>query len=168
MKEIKNNSEGYTLIEMLVVIVAFAMISIVASETIISTLRGTSKATAISGVRQNIDYAMNAIERQLRGAKSITSVCDGTPYSQISFLDQNSSPATFSCINVNSTNLPASIASSSGILTSDTLTISACSFTCTPALSNSSPMVTISVTGQDISGQNAPVSAITQVTLRSY
>ncbi len=156
----KNNS-GYTLIEMLVVIVVFSVISIVAAETIILTLKGTYKASAISGVRQNVDYALGAMERQLRGAKRVTSVCDGSSKSQIDFVDQNNNPVSFTCAN-------NSIASSSGTLTSNTITISACSFVCSQGVSNSAPYVTMSVTARDIGGQNAPVSATTQVTLRSY
>ena len=162
-----NNDKGYTLIEMLIVIVVFATISIVSSETIILTLRGTYKANAISAVRQNVDYAMSAMEGQLRGAKRITSVCNSTSSSQISFVDQNNNPITFSCVGINNNNLPASIASSSGTLTANTITISACSFVCTPGI-NSSPYVTINVTAKDLVGQNAPVTATTQVTLRSY
>jgi len=101
-------NKGYTLIEMLVVIVVFATISIVASETIILTLRGTFKATSITAVRQNVDYAMNAMESQIRGAKRITSTCDGTSQPNISFLDQNNSPVTFSCVGINNNNQPAS------------------------------------------------------------
>src|SRR5258708_7040639 len=164
----KENSNGYTLIEMLVVIVIFYVISIVAAQTIILTLKGTYKASAISGVRQNVDYALGAMERQLRGAKSITSVCDGTSASQINFIDQNNNPVVFSCVGVNGNNLPSSIASSSGTLTSNTITISACSFVCTASANGNAPSVTMSVTAKDLSGQNAPVTATTQVTLRSY
>ncbi len=162
------NNKGYTLVEMLVVIVVFSVIAIVAAQTVILTLKGTYKSSAISNVRQNVDYALGAMERQLRGAVKITSVCDGSANSQINFIDQNNNPVTFSCVNVNGNDQPSSIASSSGSLTSNTITISNCSFVCSPGASGGSPYVTITVTAKDLSGQNAPVTATTQVTLRSY
>jgi prepilin-type N-terminal cleavage/methylation domain-containing protein len=164
----KKLNKGYTLIEMLVVIVIFATVALVASETLILTLRGTRKANAVSKVRQDVDYALGSMERQLRGAKLITSACTGAASSQISFTDQNGNNVTFSCINVNNSNLPASIASSSGTLTSSNITISACSFTCTPGNGSSPTQVTMNINAKDLAGQNAPVSATTQVTLRSY
>jgi prepilin-type N-terminal cleavage/methylation domain-containing protein len=160
--------KGYTLIEMLVVVVIFAIVGLISSETIILTLRGTKKADAISKVRQNLDYAMESMQRQIRGAKSITSPCDGTTSSQISILDQKSNLTTYACINVNNQNLPSYIASSSASLTSNEVTISACSFICTPAGTNTTPEVTISITAQDKGGQNAPVTDTTQITLRTY
>ncbi|CAN5325204.1 hypothetical protein BH10PAT1_BH10PAT1_4300 [soil metagenome] len=159
---------GYTLIELLIVIVIFAIISIVASETIILTLRGTYKADAISKVRQSVDSALGSMERQLRGAQSITS-CTAT---SISFVDQNSNPVTFTCNNINSNGSASNIASSSGAissnLTANNITISACSFTCTPSSGDTPPYVLMSVTASDLAGQNAPIVDTTQVTLRSY
>src|SRR5258708_1804547 len=146
---------------MLIVIVVFASIAIVASQTIILSLKGTYKASAISGVRQNVDYAMGAMERQLRGAKSITTTCDGSSNSQISFIDQYNNPVSFSCDS-------SKIASGSATLTSNTVTISSCSFVCTQTINSNAPYVTINVTAKDTAGQNAPISVTTQVTLRSY
>jgi prepilin-type N-terminal cleavage/methylation domain-containing protein len=160
--------DGYTLVEMLVVIVIFATIAVVASQTLILTLRGTRKADAVSKVRQDVDYALGSMERQLRGAKVITSACTGTASPQISFTDQNGNIVTFACVGVNGSNQPSSIASSSGTLTSNGITISACSFTCTPGNGSSPTQVTMNITAKDLAGQNAPVSATTQVTLRSY
>lgn len=165
---INKMKNGYTLVELLVVIVAFAVISIVASETIILTLRGTYKADAISKVRQNVDYAMSSMERQIRGAQSITSLCDNKAYPQIDFIDQNSNPVSFACVNINQTGQDSSISSSSGTITANNLTISQCSFTCLQSSGGSPPSVLISITAKDTSGQNAAVSAETQVTLRSY
>ncbi len=150
---------------MLVVIAAFAVIGIVASETVILTLRSTSKADSSSKVRQNVDYAVNSMERVLRGAKSITSVCNGSAQSSISFLDQSNNTVTYSCV----AGTPAYIASNSATITSSEITFSTCSFTCTPAAGGTtSPQVTIDVAADDLLGQNTHVSSTTQITLRSY
>src|SRR5207253_1922062 len=104
--------EGYTLIEMLVVIAVFSIISIIASQTIITVLSGTHKADVISKVRTNLDYAMGSMDRQLHNAKSITQ-CPNPDNQQLSFIDQNNNTVTFSCIGVNNSNQPANIASAS-------------------------------------------------------
>ncbi|HWA51759.1 MAG TPA: prepilin-type N-terminal cleavage/methylation domain-containing protein [Patescibacteria group bacterium] len=161
-------NKGYTLIEMMVVIIVFSVLAIVVSETVISTLKGTSKSAAISSVRQNLDYAIGSMERQIRGAQSITSTCNGAPATQISFIDQNLNPVTFSCNDINSNGQVSNIASSSASLTSGSISISSCSFTCTNGTTNSPPSVLINITASDIKGQNAPITETTQITLRSY
>lgn len=160
--------KGYTLIEILVVVTVFAAISLITSQTIILTLRGTKKAESISKVRSNLDNAVGAMERQLRGAKSIVSACTGTPAQSIIFIDQNNNQVTFSCIGVNNNNQPASIASGSATLTTSDITISACSFTCTGASGSNPPSILINVTGNDLTGQNSSVPVVTQVTLRNF
>jgi prepilin-type N-terminal cleavage/methylation domain-containing protein len=160
----KQKLAGYTLVEMLVVVVVFAVIGLISSETIILTLRGTAKADAISKVRNNLDFAVGAMERQIRGAKLIQS-CSNL---SMTIVDQNDSLVTFACISPNVNHLPSYIASSSASLTSSNITISSCSFTCTQATSTTPAQVTISVTGQDRQSQNAPVSVTTQITLRTY
>ncbi len=159
---------GFTLIEMLVVVVVFAIIGVVSSETIILTLRGTEKADSISKVRNNLDFAVGSMERQIRGAKRVTSSCTNSSSSSITFLDQDNNSITFSCVGVNSNHLPSSIASSSASLTSSNITISSCSFTCKPGSTTSPAQVTINVTGQDSGNQLSPVSVVTQITLRTY
>ncbi len=160
--------KGYTLIEILVVVVVFAVISLIATQTVILILRGTKKAESVSKVRQNLDYAMGSMERQLRSARSITSACNNSASSQINFIDQSGNVNSFSCVGTNQTGSASSVASSSADLTSSDITISSCSFVCAPATSNSPPSVTLSVTGSDITRQGASVTVTTQVTLRSY
>lgn len=153
--------KGYTLIEMLVVISVFAIISIIASQTIILTLRNTQKAGSISKTRQNLDSAIGIMERQLHNARAITSCTANS----ITFTDPSYGPASFSCT-VSSTP-PSYIASGSGNLTLTSTTdvlITSCNFSCS---STTPPVVTISITAQDISGQNQ-VSATTAATLRTY
>ena len=161
----KNNQSGFTLIEMLIVIVVFSVIGVVSSETIILTLRGTAKADATAKVRNNLDYAVGAMERQIRGAKSVS--CSAPPPT-LNVIDQDNNLIKFTCDSVNTNHLPSDIASSSAFLTSSTITISACAFTCTAATSTTPAQVKIDVTAQDAGNQFAPVSESTQITLRSY
>ncbi len=160
--------KGYTLVELLVVIVVFSVVSMVATQTIVAILRGAKKSEGVTKVRQNLDYAMGTMERQLRQAKGITSSCNGTATSSITFNDQFGNPVTFSCVGINNGNQPASIASSSASLTGNDITLSACSFTCTAGSASSPSYVTMTATGAHIAGQSQRVTVTTQVTLRSY
>lgn len=164
----KKLQKGYTLIELLVVIVVFSVVAMIATQTIVSILHGAKKSEGISKVRQSLDYSIGAMERQIRLAKKITSACDGTAKSSISFNDQSDNPVTFSCININQNNQLSSIASSSADLTSSEISISGCSFVCSPGTSVVPPSVLISATGSDIAGQGQKITVTTQVTLRTY
>ncbi len=170
--------KGFSLLEILVVVTIFAVISLVTSQAIILTLIGTHKADTISKVRQNLDYAIISMERQLHNAKAI-SQCPNIDDKQISFTDQNNALVTFSCVGTNTQNLPSYIASSSAALTSSDLTITACSFVCNPGTTSAPPFVTINIKAKQLQGtstisslsggqNNAEISITTQVTLRSY
>lgn len=169
-------NKGFSLLEMLVVVTIFAIIALVTSQAIILTLTGTHKADAISKVRQNVDFTMEAISRQLYNAKSI-SQCPNADTSKITFTDQNNNNVTFSCVNVNNSNQPSAVASTSGNLTGSDIVITSCSFVCNPAVGSAPPYVTITISAKQLTatgtsgitgGQNnAPVTSTTQVTLRS-
>ncbi len=173
----KETNAGFSLIELLVVITIFTIVSIVTSQVIILTLSGTRKAETISKVRQNLDFAMATMDRQLHSAKSVNP-CPNPDNQQITFVDQEDNLATFSCVNTNDNNQPSHIASASGSLTADYVMITACSFTCTPGLGSAPPYVTISITAKQLTGagtsqtsggqNNAVVTSTTQITLRSY
>ena len=59
-------SRGFTLIEMLVVVFVFSIVGVMVTRSIQLTLRASRKSKAITEVQNNIDYAMNVIERRLR------------------------------------------------------------------------------------------------------
>jgi prepilin-type N-terminal cleavage/methylation domain-containing protein len=86
---------GFTLVEILVVVIIFATIGILATQSIILTLKGSRKSEAKNRVRENVEYATNVIERSLRGARKIT-VCTNT---LLVYEDEESSgDAQFRCI----------------------------------------------------------------------
>lgn len=68
MKKIK----AYSLIEMLVVLAVFAVLAIVVTQTMSSSLRGSKKSESQGKVRENVEYAMNVIERNLRNSLLIS------------------------------------------------------------------------------------------------
>lgn len=93
------SSNGFSLIEILVVLSIFVVIAVIANQVFFSTLRGGSKSEATTLVKQEGNYALSVIERGLQSAQSVTSVCNdpGVSLSSIGYLDSTGASASFSC-----------------------------------------------------------------------
>ncbi len=159
---------GLSLIEILVVVTIFAILGVIVSSSLMLTLRGAKKTESLMKVRENLNYSLAVIERNIRSAGMITD-CTNSDTKKIAYLDQNKTSTSFSCVNTGGTD--SYIASGSARLTSDSIKIVSCSFTCAhPDLSNP-PSITIDLTVQDAVGtgtENSIVSAKSQIYLRNY
>lgn len=113
---------GFTLIEMLVAVAILGTVGLVSSRIFFTALRGASKSDVIREVKQNGDYALTVMERMIRNAVDITSVCPTIANSlTIKNLDGNST--TFSLAG-------GQISSNSASLTNNKVIVSGLSFTC--------------------------------------
>lgn len=160
---------GFSLIEIMVVITIFAVLGIIVTSSVILTLAGAKKSESLIRVRDNLNYSLSVIERNIRNANSVPD-CSDTGSNIISYLDQNGALASFSCI-TNGTD--SYFASGSSRLTSNSIKIVDCSsvFKCTPSAANTPPLVEINVTVRDASSsgvQSSEVTAQTQIYLRNY
>lgn len=173
MMKIKSE-KGMSLLEILVVIAVFAILGILVTRSVILTLQGVKKTESLIRARENLDYSLGIIERQLRNASSIPQ-CPSINPLVINYLNQDGSPASFSCINPGGND--SSIASGSGTpvayanLTTNTINIVSCSFICTPSTNATPPVVNISLGVQDALAtgiQGSIVTADTQISLRNY
>jgi len=169
----KRFAGGLSLIEILVVVTIFAILGVIVSSSLMLTLRGAKKSESLIKVRENLNYSLAVIERNLRSAETISD-CTNSDTKKITYLDQNKISTSFFCVNTGAAN--SYIASGSAIptsvkLTSDSIKIVSCSFTCAhPDLSNP-PSITIDLTVQDASGtgiESSVVSAKSQIYLRNY
>lgn len=164
-KEKLKNINGLSLIEILVVISVFAVIGILSTRSIFLTLRGAKKSDSLVRVRENVNYAMGIIERQIRNAESLETVCDGTPKSSITYIALEGVSTSFSCQNMSADGY---IASGSARLTSSDIDITSCSFTCiqtdpnVPA--NYPPTVKISISAEDLNSNSIEKGAVTSET----
>lgn len=70
---------GFTLIEILVVIVVLMSTGIVIGAILFSSLRGASKANILTTAQQNGDYAMSQMVKTIRNAKSFGGVSIDEP-----------------------------------------------------------------------------------------
>ena len=159
------NQFGYSLLEVLVVLVIFSLLAVISSTAILFALRGARKSDASARVRESVDFAIATIERQLRNASSITS-CDA---GMISFNDRDFGPSTFSCVEIGEDT--GHVASGSARLTADGVIVTACDFTCTDAQGSSPPSVNVTISAKDrntTGAEGATFSVSTQVVLRTY
>lgn len=159
---------GFSLLEVLVVLAVFSLLSIVSTTVILLSVRGSRKSDTNSRVRQNVDHVISTMERQIRNATSVTA-CPNTNPNILDYIDENGTPTSFSCI-ANSTD--GYIASGSAKITADEVVVENCNITCVPDADGSSPpYIDISITARDKGGTGAEssvFSASTQIYLRTY
>ena len=171
----KGIEKGLSLVEILIVITIFSVLGVLITQSVILTLTGSRKSEATIRVRENLDYSLNVIERQLRNASAVyrdstyTTACNSSVQTSIYYLDQNGNKSYFSCENIDG--VGSYIASGSAHLTGSAVKIVACSFQCVPnALSNPN-LVRVKITlndGSTTGVNSASASASTQIYLRNY
>ena len=157
-------SKGISLIEILVVITVFAILAILATRGIYLTLHGGRKSEATTNVRENLDYSVAVMERRLRNAKSAT--CASA--TRVDYQDKDFKSTYFSCESVGTDGY---IASDSARITSEDVSITSCTFTCSAEGGGVPSSVSVSVTGKDKNTQgagSATVTVSTRIFLRNY
>lgn len=156
------------MIEILIVIGVFAVLGILSTRVILLSLQGSKKGDAQVKVRENLDYAVSVIERQLRNAGSV-SPCPNTDPLIVNYNDSNDISSSFSCLNMTSAGY---VASGSARLTSEEVNVTACSFICTVGTQSTPPKVAIDIQAVDAgtggSKEGSIVSISTEINLRTY
>jgi len=166
----KNNS-GFSLIEMLVVVMIFSVLTILATQSLATSLRGTRKSESVGNVRENIEFAMSIMERSLRSAKDLD--CDSSSSSKLVYKTPSNVEARFECSGVNIAS--ASGASSVLLINNSDVEIMGCggatSFVCNKGLGGKPDSVEIRVTAQDVENrgiESAMYTSQTKILLRNY
>jgi prepilin-type N-terminal cleavage/methylation domain-containing protein len=162
------NQHAFSLIEMLVVISIFAAIGILSIQAVSLTLKSSRKSESLVRVRENVNYSLAVIERQLRNSESITSTCTGTPSTSLSYTTTEGTVSSFTCITPGTSGY---IASGSARLTSTDISVTACSFTCTQTDASKPPVVKLSVTAEDslVTGaEKGSASTDLEIVTRNY
>lgn len=114
-----NNKKGFSLIEIIVVVSIFIIVSLVAFSFLSIVLVQNSKISLVKEVRQNGNYALMVLERLISSAKEI----DCPDNQSVSITDINDSSTVIACTE-------GRVASSSAYLTSSEVSVSGCLFTC--------------------------------------
>lgn len=137
-------SRGFTIIELLVVIMVLAVVGSIVVAILVSTLRGTGKINTLTDVRQSSDYVISIMGRMIRNSQSIVSCQDNA----ISIVNPDKGTTQFACKTA-AGGLPATIASNSATLFPTSVAISNCTISC-PLSTSSFRTVTISFTASPV------------------
>ncbi|MDQ3098434.1 MAG: type II secretion system GspH family protein [bacterium] len=98
------NEQGFTLIEILVVIAIVGVLTGITSDIFIQIVRGSNKANVVTEIKQNGDNVLNQLERTIRNAEEITAMGGSntswtTVSTSVPWIDVSSvvSPYTWTC-----------------------------------------------------------------------
>lgn len=170
----KHSLAGFSLIEMMVVVLVFSFIAIIATQTMIATLRSSKKSESLVVVKQNVDFAQSTIERLLRNAQSVTCI-SGNPGNRIDYLDENNRTGSFRCITTGTDPYYiASVSASTVRLTSKDVRVTCGSvFTCPPPQPNVPPSILIDLEAVSAAAlgsgiEASKVTSSTKILLRTY
>jgi len=188
-------SKGFTLVEMLASVIVLVAIGAIVTGMISSSLRGVNKTGTIENIRQNGNYVLNQISKDIAYAQSL----DGTNTGFNTYTDPNNairhytscppSPPAFTKIIVRSANnilteyncggsTPSDsvLTTNNGTSLIDAVSVSLmnCSFSCTQA-SSGVPIIGISFTLGPSNLKSLPennaqssITFKTSVTMRNY
>ncbi len=174
-------NKGFTLIEVLVVIGIFIVLTTVVLSVLITVLRGSKQSDSIILVRQNGEHAMNQMVKTMRFSGSLDyprplggtpPVCSGSGITtqSVQVTSLTLIQDTFSC--PSNFNYPNFIALNGTRLTnSNTVVVKSCSFVCTQP-TGGPPTIGISFTLSKVNSSgltegNSSSSFQTSVTLRN-
>ena len=186
---LKKNKKGFTLIELLTSIAVIVVIGSVVAGIITSSLRGSNKANTIETIRQNGNYTLSQISKNieyaqvfdgLRGADGIYVMsCHSavkTSYNYIKVTTFNNDTVEYECAMpiFNVTTVSKGNTTVSDIFDNNSVTLKACSITCTQTNETDVPIIGISFTLGPINqnglveNSTPPITFQTSVTMRNY
>lgn len=151
------SNRGYSLIELLIVMVVLVTVGFIVATILVSSLRGTNKAITTETIRRNGNYTILQVSKMIEFAQNFigvsndnlnfSSVCptaSPTPrYNYIKIKSFDNADTTFSCF----LNANAPIASNSASLVNpNEVAVTSCYFTCDRSNISQPPVIGISFT----------------------
>lgn len=180
---IKKKELGYTLIELLAVMVVMITVGVIVASILVSSLRGTSKTNVIEEIRNNGNFTLLQMGRMISFAQNFSGVstdnvtyttnCTVVPsptYSYVKIKSFDDKETVFSC---NTLADPPTIASNgASFLNTDKVTLDSCYFTCSQINLSESPVIGINFvlsqkSTSDFFEQKATIPFETSVTIRN-
>lgn len=122
----KKYRDGFTLLEMVVVISLLGIIVVIATGFLITTLTGSKKVEVSKEVRQNGSYALSAMEGMILSSRSVSCPVGGK---KITVIDSNGYSTSFDC-DEDGGKIASNSSEKSLNLTGTTVTVSDCNFSC--------------------------------------
>lgn len=180
----KKNS-GYTLIELLAVMIVMVTVGVIVASILVSALRGTSKTSVIEEIRSNGNFTVLQLEKMIGFAQSFLGVstdgvnyatdCTAVPsprYSHIKIKSFDDKQTVFSCENL--ANPPTIASNGASFLNTNKVSLdsNSCYFTCSQINISEPPVIGInfSISQKGNPGffeQRATIPFETSVTMRN-
>jgi len=156
-----NNKRGFSLIEMLIVVLIFGILGVITTQIITLSVRTAGKSESTVKVREDLNHVIGVMERELRNASNVNCSDD---HHTINYLNAANSWVSFSCAGSADSMYVAS-ASAAQITGTDT-SITICNFSCP---TDSSVTIELQANNAAKSGvESAVVDISTQINLRNY
>lgn len=165
---------GFTLMEVLVSMGVFAIVSTIIITVLFTTFRTSKKSEVVINLKQNGDAAMSQMVREIMYAESLDDppICT-TPVVQDTITVTSSSDGgqtTYSCPTVAS---PVIASNGASLIDSSSIEASNCSFTCSQNSYNDPPTITIqysliNVDNNKLNDNEAMMDFRTSVSMRNF
>lgn len=161
--------QGFSLVEILIVLFIFSIIFILTTQSLALSLRGALKSDSLSEVKKNVDFSLNTMDRLIRNAQSMQCQMSGM---RLEYVDQDGNTTSLECLG----GTDGYIASgSAGVrLTSPQVDVD-CSgasgsvFVCTTVGENDSVDISVTAESAYLEGtEKSQLTSGTKVNLRNY
>lgn len=188
--KIKNTERGFTLVELLASIIVLVAVGSVIAGIITSSLRGTNKTTTIETIRQNGNYTLNQISKNIEYAQVFNGLSNDdinyvtscpfstaptpaptiTPYNYIKVTPLNGNSITYHC----GSSPPRITANEDHLMDINVVSLISCSFSCIQTGSTDVPIIRIGFTlgpknsNNLVENSTPDVVFETSVTVRNY
>jgi type II secretory pathway pseudopilin PulG len=165
-KAFVKGNKGFSIIEVLVAAGVFAILGILSTSAILISLKGSKKSESQLKVRDNLNYVLGIMERQIRNAKSIS--CAGNT---LNYVDADGKSGAFALDGVSRVTWKRPGEATAFGLTSTDVKVESCTFVCS-GTGIVPPNVDIKLMGKDPDAasddEGAQVIVSTKVQLRTY
>lgn len=125
MNNTPHRYSGFSLVELLVVVVLMGLISVMISEVFIMTIRSHVKSEIIKEIKQSGDYALSVIESMVRNSTNFSIPACNTNTQAFTITNPDGYSTTFDCSDGVSI---ASVGATRQSLTSEKTAVSVCTF----------------------------------------
>lgn len=178
---IYQSQQGFTLAELLAVMMIFAVVGSIIGTILVTSLRTSTKAGVITTVKQNGTFALTQMSKILRDARILKQPypcglpSDPTATSSVVIVTNDGLPIQLACIEDTNGNLVNIASNGAYLLNTDEVMLSTCSFTCSQNSISDYPIIgvdfSLNATGSGNFAENtASASAIdfsSSITLRN-
>lgn len=144
------SSRGFTLVEMLTVMIVFIVIGSLAVSILATSFRTSNKTDIVALVQQNGNYALSQIAKTIRDARGLSDPFPCVPtiqVSSVSIMTPDYQTITYAC----STTIASNGAS---LLDTTQVRLVSCSFTCSQETSSDLPLISIDFSLLQASGSS--------------